>query len=153
MPPQWSKLLTSSAITKEEAARHPEAVLDALKFYTQQQLTNDVTSAPRFVDGLGSRGNLRDQPSIPNGQRLPEASRHEVGSKSTWALLITRYPPALPSAPLLRAPLRRHQKLLNPSHLLKRSSLSLLLLVSSPQKPPPLSRPLPLSRWSVGLAP
>ncbi|WWC87194.1 uncharacterized protein L201_002080 [Kwoniella dendrophila CBS 6074] len=38
LPPQWSKLLTSSAITKEEAARHPEAVLDVLQFYTQQQM-------------------------------------------------------------------------------------------------------------------
>ncbi|WVQ83980.1 hypothetical protein IAT38_006125 [Cryptococcus sp. DSM 104549] len=37
LPPQWSKLLTSSAITKEEAARNPEAVLDVLQFYTQQQ--------------------------------------------------------------------------------------------------------------------
>nr|XP_018265782.1 STE/STE20/PAKA protein kinase [Kwoniella dejecticola CBS 10117]OBR87940.1 STE/STE20/PAKA protein kinase [Kwoniella dejecticola CBS 10117] len=38
LPPQWSKLLTSSAITREEAARHPEAVLDVLQFYTQQQM-------------------------------------------------------------------------------------------------------------------
>lgn len=49
MPPQWSKLLTSSAITKEEAARHPEAVLDVLQFYTQQQLgasAGDYQPAP-----------------------------------------------------------------------------------------------------------
>ncbi|RXK42212.1 STE/STE20/PAKA protein kinase [Tremella mesenterica] len=38
LPPQWAKLLTSSAITKEEAARHPEAVLDVLEFYTRQQM-------------------------------------------------------------------------------------------------------------------
>ncbi|WVQ76770.1 hypothetical protein IAR50_006444 [Cryptococcus sp. DSM 104548] len=40
LPPQWSKLLTSSAITKEEAAKNPEAVLDVLQFYTQQQTSN-----------------------------------------------------------------------------------------------------------------
>lgn len=38
LPPQWSKLLTSSAITREEAARNPEAVLDVLQFYTTQQM-------------------------------------------------------------------------------------------------------------------
>ncbi|TYJ52424.1 hypothetical protein B9479_006965 [Cryptococcus floricola] len=42
LPPQWSKLLTSSAITKEEAAKNPEAVLDVLQFYTQQQ-TSDAS--------------------------------------------------------------------------------------------------------------
>jgi protein-serine/threonine kinase len=68
LPPQWSKLLTSSAITKEEAARHPEAVLDVLQFYTNQQMMQSdypppaaptperqPSSAPRFVDGTGYR--------------------------------------------------------------------------------------------------
>ncbi|OWZ78050.1 protein-serine/threonine kinase [Cryptococcus neoformans Bt85] len=40
LPAQWSKLLTSSAITKEEAAKNPEAVLDVLQFYTQQHASD-----------------------------------------------------------------------------------------------------------------
>ncbi|OCF37608.1 STE/STE20/PAKA protein kinase [Kwoniella heveanensis BCC8398] len=58
LPPQWSKLLTSSAITKEEAARHPEAVLDVLQFYTQQQ--------------MGQSGDSQGSVSIPS---LPALSR------------------------------------------------------------------------------
>ncbi|KAK4689774.1 serine/threonine-protein kinase CLA4, partial [Tremellales sp. Uapishka_1] len=55
LPPQWSKLLTSSAITKEEAARHPEAVLDVLQFYTQQQLgQNDNTQVPSLPSQASS---------------------------------------------------------------------------------------------------
>lgn len=38
LPPQWTKLLTSSAITQEDAARDPEAVVDVLQFYINQQL-------------------------------------------------------------------------------------------------------------------
>lgn len=48
LPPQWSKLLTSSAITKEEAARNPEAVLDVLQFYTQQQAGNVLEGYQQF---------------------------------------------------------------------------------------------------------
>nr|XP_019047495.1 STE/STE20/PAKA protein kinase [Kwoniella bestiolae CBS 10118]OCF26425.1 STE/STE20/PAKA protein kinase [Kwoniella bestiolae CBS 10118] len=58
LPPQWSKLLTSSAITKEEAARHPEAVLDVLQFYTQQQ--------------MGQTAGDYQQPPLPS---LPTQSR------------------------------------------------------------------------------
>ncbi|KAJ3809544.1 kinase-like domain-containing protein [Lentinula aff. lateritia] len=34
MPEQWSKLLTKSAITREDYAKDPQAVLDVLEFYT-----------------------------------------------------------------------------------------------------------------------
>ncbi|RSH90223.1 Protein kinase [Saitozyma podzolica] len=65
LPPQWSKLLTSSAITKEEAARHPEAVLDVLQFYTQQQ--------------MGAAGGEYQQQSMPS---LPAQGR-SVSSSAT----------------------------------------------------------------------
>ncbi|CAH7687341.1 CRIB domain-containing protein [Phakopsora pachyrhizi] len=32
LPEQWTKLLTSSAITKEDYAKNPQAVLDVHKF-------------------------------------------------------------------------------------------------------------------------
>lgn len=34
LPPEWSKLLNSSAITKEDYERNPQAVFEALDFYT-----------------------------------------------------------------------------------------------------------------------
>jgi hypothetical protein len=37
MPEQWSKLLTQSAITREDYQRNPQAVLDVLEFYTDHQ--------------------------------------------------------------------------------------------------------------------
>ncbi|CED85378.1 ste20 [Phaffia rhodozyma] len=37
LPEQWTRLLTSSAITKEDYARNPQAVLDVLEFYTDIQ--------------------------------------------------------------------------------------------------------------------
>lgn len=52
LPPQWSKLLTSSAITKEEAARNPEAVLDALQFYTHQMNGNVAEQTPQSIPSL-----------------------------------------------------------------------------------------------------
>lgn len=58
LPASWSKLLTSSAITKEEAARNPEAVIDVLQFYTQQQ--------------LGQGAGDYQAPSMPT---MPSASR------------------------------------------------------------------------------
>jgi len=37
MPETWSKLLTKSAITKEDYAKDPQAVLEVLEFYTDHQ--------------------------------------------------------------------------------------------------------------------
>lgn len=37
MPEQWSKLLTKSAITREDYAKDPQAVLEVLEFYTDHQ--------------------------------------------------------------------------------------------------------------------
>ncbi|CAI2176004.1 13448_t:CDS:10 [Funneliformis geosporum] len=37
MPEQWTKLLTASAITQEDYEKNPQAVLDVLEFYTENQ--------------------------------------------------------------------------------------------------------------------
>lgn len=56
LPTQWSKLLTSSAITKEEAAKNPEAVLDVLQFYTQQHVSDGrETIGPSSVPMLSQQ--------------------------------------------------------------------------------------------------
>ncbi|WFD49256.1 non-specific serine/threonine protein kinase [Malassezia furfur] len=51
LPEQWTRLLTKSAITKEDYAKNPQAVLDVLEFYT------DIQKGHRFHQddfGLGS---------------------------------------------------------------------------------------------------
>ena len=37
MPEQWTKLLNKSAITREDYAKDPQAVLEVLEFYTDHQ--------------------------------------------------------------------------------------------------------------------
>ncbi|KAG0263911.1 Protein kinase [Actinomortierella ambigua] len=41
MPEAWTKLLTGSAITKEDYANNPQAVLEVLEFYTDQTKRNE----------------------------------------------------------------------------------------------------------------
>ncbi|KAF9190346.1 Protein kinase [Haplosporangium sp. Z 767] len=41
MPETWAKLLTGSAITKEDYANNPQAVLEVLEFYTDQTKRNE----------------------------------------------------------------------------------------------------------------
>ncbi|BGP19923.1 hypothetical protein JCM10213_002281 [Rhodosporidiobolus nylandii] len=50
LPEQWTRLLTSSAITKEDYAKNPQAVLDVLEFYT------DIQKRERDDFGLGTPG-------------------------------------------------------------------------------------------------
>jgi hypothetical protein len=50
LPEQWTRLLTSSAITKEDYAKNPQAVLDVLEFYT------DIQKRERDEFGLGTPG-------------------------------------------------------------------------------------------------
>ena len=48
LPEQWTKLLTTSAITKEDYVKNPQAVLDVLEFYT------DIQKRERDDFGLGT---------------------------------------------------------------------------------------------------
>ncbi|OBZ74620.1 Serine/threonine-protein kinase CLA4 [Grifola frondosa] len=79
LPDAWSKLLTKSAITREDYAKDPQAVLDVLEFYTDHQKREmeelgygstltprtgasslspypETSSAPRFNAGTGLGG-------------------------------------------------------------------------------------------------
>ncbi|CAG8562737.1 405_t:CDS:10, partial [Dentiscutata heterogama] len=58
MPEQWTKLLTSSAITKEDYAKNPQAVLDVLEFYTENQ--------KREQEAYGQHGLLGPITGFPN---------------------------------------------------------------------------------------
>ncbi|KAJ7588838.1 STE/STE20/PAKA protein kinase [Mycena floridula] len=59
MPEQWSKLLTKSAITREDYAKDPQAVLDVLEFYTdhQKREMEDMMGPNRDRDMNPSRSN------------------------------------------------------------------------------------------------
>jgi hypothetical protein len=54
MPEQWSKLLTGSAITREDYAQDTQAVLDVLEYYTghQKRETEEMAAVARGLSGL-----------------------------------------------------------------------------------------------------
>ncbi|GAA5884685.1 hypothetical protein JCM3774_003568 [Rhodotorula dairenensis] len=119
LPEQWTRLLTSSAITKEDYAKNPQAVLDVLEFYT------DIQKRERDDYGLGTTGmGMSDVgaalPSIPRplppraagasasvGQRpynrdykSPAPSASQSRQASPYAASPTR--PAPPTPPVER---------------------------------------------------
>ena len=59
LPEQWTRLLTSSAITKEDYAKNPQAVLDVLEFYTESQ----KRERERERDGFGPLLPVKPEPS------------------------------------------------------------------------------------------
>src|SRR6266849_5636048 len=59
MPDQWSKLLTQSAITREDYQRNPQAVLDVLEFYTDHQKREMEEMGLSPVTRTGSATNTR----------------------------------------------------------------------------------------------
>ncbi|KZV72278.1 Pkinase-domain-containing protein [Peniophora sp. CONT] len=99
MPEQWSKLLTKSAITREDYQRNPQAVLEVLEFYTDHQkremeelgLSNStrIGASPttpsatpaRFNAGTGLGGSMSKLAPLPE---LPAGiSRMDSPSTST----------------------------------------------------------------------
>lgn len=80
LPEQWTRLLTSSAITKEDYARNPQAVLDVLEFYTENQKRGDwsATASATMPDYIG---NLKPSSSTPsNISAVPTATRFGAGT-------------------------------------------------------------------------
>jgi protein-serine/threonine kinase len=100
MPEQWSKLLTQSAITREDYQRNPQAVLDVLEFYTDHQKRemeemglspatriSTATNTPRFgagtgLGGLGKLPSLAESPRplLPRQDSAPAASDSDSAS-------------------------------------------------------------------------
>ncbi|OJA13568.1 hypothetical protein AZE42_06112, partial [Rhizopogon vesiculosus] len=72
MPEQWSKLLTKSAITREDYAKDPQAVLDVLEFYTDHQ--------KREMEDMG-------MPSISRSISAASSASTLVGSTITSSTL------------------------------------------------------------------
>lgn len=51
LPPEWEKLLTASAITKEDYKKNPQAVIEVLEFYSDIKMREQN---PQFYSGLAS---------------------------------------------------------------------------------------------------
>ncbi|KAJ7802181.1 Pkinase-domain-containing protein [Mycena olivaceomarginata] len=119
MPDQWSKLLTKSAITREDYAKDPQAVLDVLEFYTDHQKRElereremDTGAPARFNAGTGlggmgkmsaSTSSLTDRPAPKRQESAPpglDSNGSPLTSNSSFSP-----PAARPAAnPLLPTP-------------------------------------------------
>lgn len=62
LPAEWEKLLTASAITKEDYQKHPEAVVEVLNFYTEKLM--------KRTDDPVSYSSLTPTPSIEANRQL-----------------------------------------------------------------------------------
>ena len=95
LPPEWSRLLNSSAITKEDYERNPQAVFEVLDFYTDlakrqdnpNQYSSLTSTPPASAQGnkqLGYGGSSVAPPRPPppgSGQRNPSSSQSSVSSQ------------------------------------------------------------------------
>ncbi|QYT01177.1 Non-specific serine/threonine protein kinase [Trichoderma simmonsii] len=102
LPPEWSKLLNSSAITKEDYERNPQAVFEVLDFYTTDLAKkNDdqfggmppgaMQNKPMGMGGGGGSSVAPPRPPppgssssqySPGGQRRPEPPRQQMQTSS-----------------------------------------------------------------------
>lgn len=80
LPEQWTRLLTSSAITKEDYAKNPQAVLDVLEFYT------DIQKRERDEYGMGSTGmGMTDVGSALEGKAVVSSPPARFGAGTGYA--------------------------------------------------------------------
>ncbi|KAM5502464.1 Protein kinase [Microsporum canis] len=81
LPPEWEKLLTASAITKEDYKKNPQAVIEVLEFYSDIKMReqnpqyfpgmSNPSPSPHNMQPLRSHGVAPPRPPPPQGlQRL-----------------------------------------------------------------------------------
>uniref|UniRef100_A0A915CFI9 non-specific serine/threonine protein kinase n=1 Tax=Parascaris univalens TaxID=6257 RepID=A0A915CFI9_PARUN len=61
MPPMWAQLLQTSQISKQEQQQNPQAVLDALKYFTQTDSSHQKWLQPSNYDGCSPRPSIGQQ--------------------------------------------------------------------------------------------
>ncbi|OAD73889.1 hypothetical protein PHYBLDRAFT_112298 [Phycomyces blakesleeanus NRRL 1555(-)] len=74
LPDQWTRLLKGSAITAEDAAKNPQAVLDVLEFYTEQTKREADEYGSSQLMGAPTQQHIpsRPAPSPPTQGRRPD---------------------------------------------------------------------------------
>ncbi|KAJ5466720.1 Serine/threonine-protein kinase CLA4 [Penicillium diatomitis] len=59
LPPEWEKLLTASAITKEDYKKNPQAVIEVLEFYSDIKMREQN---PQYFAGMNGAGGAPPKP-------------------------------------------------------------------------------------------
>uniref|UniRef100_A0A914XQF6 non-specific serine/threonine protein kinase n=1 Tax=Plectus sambesii TaxID=2011161 RepID=A0A914XQF6_9BILA len=95
MPQQWAILLQNSQISKLEQQQNPQAVLDALNYYTQGEATHQKWLQPSSFDSLGPS----PRPSMGHMSTFSSAysHQHELSHDEPRASVPPQYaPPPVP---------------------------------------------------------
>jgi protein-serine/threonine kinase len=91
LPPEWSKLLNSSAITKEDYERNPQAVFEVLDFYSDltkraenpQQYPSLTPTPPPSSQGNKQLGYGASGASVALPRPMPPQQKSSYGNVST----------------------------------------------------------------------
>ncbi|KAF8596937.1 Pkinase-domain-containing protein [Ceratobasidium sp. AG-I] len=143
LPDQWTKLLTSSAITREDYAKNPQAVLEVLEFYTDHQKRENEELSSILPSRMDSNSSQINGPSGPPrfqagtglaGAAPPPPGPPQIRTQQSNANLNTR-----PSQSSNRSPSDVRQPRIKPSA--SQQQLGQTSPVSAPA--PPIPQPTP----------
>ncbi|CAE6467723.1 unnamed protein product [Rhizoctonia solani] len=150
LPEQWTKLLTSSAITREDYAKDPQAVLEVLEFYTdRQKRENEEMSgipASRMGPNMGSEGSSSGPPRFQAGTGLAGAAAPAAGPSQVRNQASNGGSPAgtpRPSQSTVRSPSEVRRPQIKPST----SSPQLNQQTAAVSNAPPVPTPAPQDRY------
>jgi len=85
LPEEWSKLLNSSAITKEDYQKNPQAVIEVLEFYTEGQRglnQNGYGMGPAPAAAVAAQQRQMAQMSLGGPQ--PGPTRQDTRDREQW---------------------------------------------------------------------
>ncbi|OZJ01844.1 hypothetical protein BZG36_04943 [Bifiguratus adelaidae] len=151
LPDQWTKLLKGSAITAEDAAKNPQAVLDVLEFYTEQtkreqeeygnstlQGRVEGSAEDRWMNILPSE--RKASQARENGTRPTPPSRSDTNSPSRPAR-----PPPPPTGLDLKSPPKSSYQDRDLNGRMEDLTIGSKESGYSAQRKPPVTRPPPPS--------
>ncbi|KAJ6021604.1 hypothetical protein N7540_007108 [Penicillium herquei] len=67
LPPEWEKLLTTSAITEEDYAKNPQAVIEVLEFYSDIKMREQN---PQYYGGMNKPAAAGSPPKLPTSTSM-----------------------------------------------------------------------------------
>ncbi|KAG0639390.1 kinase-like domain-containing protein [Tuber brumale] len=86
LPEEWSKLLNSSAITKEDYQKNPQAVIEVLEFYTEGQrgLNNQNAYGMGPAPAAAVAAQQRQLAQMSLGSPQPGPTRQDTRDREQW---------------------------------------------------------------------
>ncbi|QRV85397.1 P21 activated kinase [Ceratobasidium sp. AG-Ba] len=134
MPEQWAKLLTSSAITREDYAKDPQAVLEVLEFYTDHQKRENEEMGVVGPSRMGSGDNSMGPPRFKAGTGLAGAAGPPASSQARGPQSGGMSPSGSPATRPTPSTVRSNSNVRQPQ---LKTSTSTPQLHQSPSAPPP----------------